>query len=121
MDELPEVEIFESDCYSARTALNHRMNPNSTCPRCGAAQTSDGLCPRCELAVALENSLPTAPEILAEPSTLKRFGDYELLQEIGHGGMGVVYKARHVKLNRVVALKLLLLGQFSSEAAVKRF
>src|SRR5437667_10035306 len=49
------------------------------------------------------------------------FGNYELLDEVGHGGMGVIYRARDLPLNRVVALKLMLAGQFAGEREVKRF
>jgi WD40 repeat protein/serine/threonine protein kinase len=63
------------------------------------------------------------PGAAAESSTAAglRFGDYLLEQEIAHGGMGVVYRARQLSLGRTVAIKLLLLGRYSSAESIERF
>ncbi|QDU59255.1 Serine/threonine-protein kinase PrkC [Planctomycetes bacterium Pan216] len=57
----------------------------------------------------------------SQPDSPLGFGKYELLEEIGRGGMGVVFKARHLELQRVVAVKMLLFGQLSTPDQIERF
>jgi TolB-like protein/Tfp pilus assembly protein PilF len=106
------------------------------CPKCGAEIQPDapeGVCPRCLLKAGLralageDQGLPsltprqygTRSETFA--AILGELGDYELLEEIGRGGQGVVFRARQKSLNRLVALKVIGLGQWATRAHVKRF
>jgi TolB-like protein/Tfp pilus assembly protein PilF len=115
------------------------------CRKCGAKILSDapeGLCVGCVLETALDISsdkcvadgdecgpiknadakaeLRTKTGMRAA-SMLGELGDYELLDEVGRGGQGVVFRARQRSLNRIVALKVIGLGQWATQAHLKRF
>jgi serine/threonine-protein kinase len=87
------------------------------------ADAPQGCCSVCLVRTGLA-SLDNEDDEAFEPTVarmLKDFGDYELLQEIGRGGQGVVYRARQKSLNRIVALKVIGLAHWATEAHVKRF
>ncbi len=120
---------------------------SNVCPKCGAeifADAAEGLCTACLLETGL-GLFSEAGDRINDPARADQppridkpaangsrgaasdaqmpviLGDYELLEEIGRGGQGVVYRARQKSLNRTVALKVVRTGQWTTSAHLKRF
>src|SRR5688500_3591321 len=99
-------------------------SPNSpavACPSCGSPLPEEApqrLCPRCLMAEAMNVDFPDIGD-LAEVA--RRLQQFEIIELIGRGGMGVVYRARQPQLDRTVAIKILPPGDAYSPMFVERF
>jgi len=104
-------------------------NPDqSTCPKCGVLieeEAPQGLCPKCVLAGAATTSASSTRKRSTPPPTIEEiaaeFPEFEILELIGAGGMGAVYKGRQPNLDRNIALKILSRDLAEDPAFVERF
>jgi eukaryotic-like serine/threonine-protein kinase len=96
----------------------------AVCRECGASLSPRGGCPRCLLALGIAGDggrTGDGGHGDGAGHDGQRFGRYQLLDRLGRGAMGVVWKARDLKLDRVVALKLIAAGRFADATEVDRF
>src|SRR4051812_9195044 len=95
------------------------------CQKCGSEISLTaplGLCSLCLFKTGLGMMEETEARAKAgADSTPLEFDDYELLDELGRGGQGIVYRARQKSLNRTVALKVIGIGRWADETHLKRF
>jgi serine/threonine protein kinase len=112
------------------------MEDGKRCAQCGGLlpdKAMEGLCRRCLGRLVLEDPvewsysaeaglcLSVAQAQTPQEKRIERFGDYELLDEVASGAMGIVYRARQVSLNRIVALKMILSHKLNDPELIGRF
>lgn len=95
--------------------------PSQAAPTAAAAGDPDATLARPAGPPPASPAMSMPPTAGAARAPARRFGNYDLVDTIAKGGMGIVYKAKHIKLNRIVALKMILSGKFADDFEVQRF
>src|SRR5919201_538050 len=123
------LNLFGTSMNSVGTLAWARLQEEpAPCPECGSrSRVGRGLCLNCLLYRGLgpdTSNDETLENVLAEIHVRDpdwRLGNYQILEEIGHGGMGVIYRARQRHSRRIVALKRILADQVDSQETLRRF
>src|SRR5262249_10087920 len=137
---MPEIRAVHDGEHASDSPI--MSSAPRVCRKCGAevfADAPEGLCTACLFETGLNlltddpvaglgepgadaaKPLPRVKQKSDREKTFANFGDYELLEVLGRGGQGVVYRARQKSLNRTVALKIIALGKWPTDPHLKRF
>jgi WD40 repeat protein/tRNA A-37 threonylcarbamoyl transferase component Bud32 len=117
----PAIVAHVEVCGSCQAHLEALVSSNGSASGDGWDWPTPSQDQRTDFRTCLSYGVGSPERVFAAAAPLPAVPGYELLEKLDRGGMGVVYKARHVKLNRLVALKMILAGEYAGADELRRF